>query len=171
MASTIVRSAKKRTRAGSATSKPIASSNPFSRFGELEQLEQTSVDPEDLVIGVLAELLLQGTTKLRINSPAFHDAFSSALKELAKDPDEVGKAARRFYRDSVTGNYPALDHALTAAQRHGMIRTYNPTFNRIEICLTEKKAESLLATFPKYSQTYRRAAKALRRKIMSNPAW
>jgi len=99
---------------------------------------------EDLLVGALAVLALQGITTLRTTDRSFHEHFGKALEVFKNSGGRLGELARRYYRDVVSQTYEALDDALITAEQFGFVKFPNPTYSRLQIAMTPRVARRLL---------------------------
>jgi hypothetical protein len=108
---------------------------------------------DDLLIGILSVLAKDGKTTIRINDRSFHAAFGEALAIFRAAGGELGDLAKTFYRDVVSKTYEKLEDALISAEHYGMVKIYNPAFERLEISITPRVAEQVLADWPSGERT------------------
>lgn len=123
---------------------------------------------EDLLIGILSVLAKDGQTTIRINDRSFHAAFGEALAIFRDSGGELGELAKTFYRDVVSKTYEKLEDALISAEHYGMVKIYNPAFERLEISMTPRVAEQFLGEWPSSERTViEKAATEFRRRARS----
>jgi hypothetical protein len=120
---------------------------------------------EDLLVGALAVLALQGVTTLRVDDRSFHDHFAKALDEFRNEGGEIGQLAALYHRDPVTNTFDELDHAIIRAEQDRLIGLPNPTYSRLQIKMTRRAAERILAEWSANRDVFDRAAEELRRSI------
>jgi hypothetical protein len=122
--------------------------------------------PEDLLLGALAVLALNGHTTLRVTDRSFHDHFGKALDIFRSAGGEVAQLADEYHCDVVSETYDELDHALIAAEQHRFVGFPNPTYSRLQIKMTRRAAERLLDMWtPDERRVFREAAETLRTSI------
>jgi hypothetical protein len=117
--------------------------------------------PEDLLIGALAALSLQGIDSLRTTDKSFHEYFSKALEVFRAAGGEMKALADRFYYNLASGTYDQLDHALIAAEQYGLVRFPNPSYSRVQITMSPRIARRLLEDWSEERAVFDEAAKAL----------
>ena len=121
---------------------------------------------EDLLLGALAALTLEGHTTLRVSDRSFHDHFGKALEVFRDAGGEIQVLASEYHRDIVSETYDELDHALIAAEQHRFVSFPNPTYSRLHIKMTRRAAERLLADWNESERSaFERAAESLRASI------
>lgn len=124
----------------------------------------TQIPPrtEDLLIGVLAVIALQGRDTLKTSDKVFHSAFARALDVFSqKGNAELVELADSYYQDVVTNKYEELDDALIAAERFSLLRFPNPTYSRLQVTMTPRVAEEFLNKYPDQRATFEEAAHVL----------
>jgi hypothetical protein len=122
--------------------------------------------PEDLLLGSLASLAASGYTTLRTTDRSFHEHFTRALDVFKDAGGLLGKLAGRYYIDIVSNTYDELDHALIAAEQYRFVGFPNPSYNRLQIKMTPKAAQTVLHEWPAAEQeVFKRAAQALKQSI------
>jgi len=121
---------------------------------------------EDLLLGALAVLTLQGHTALRVSDRSFHEHFGRALDVFRQEGGEIADLANEYHRDIVSETYDELDHALIAAEQHRFVGFPNPTYSRLQIKMTRRAAERILAAWSEHERSaFVRAAASLRTSI------
>jgi hypothetical protein len=121
---------------------------------------------EDLLLGALAVLAIQGHTTLRVTDRSFHDHFGKALEIFRQAGGEIAQLAEEYHRDIVSETYDELDHALIAAEQHRFVGFPNPTYSKLQIKMTRKAAERLLHVWlPAERKVFEAAAQSLRTSI------
>lgn len=104
--------------------------------------------PEDLLLGALAALALRDTDILRTPDITFHKRFGRALTVFRDGGEECSILADKYHQDVVSRTYDLLDHALIAAEQRGWVKFPNPSYSRLEISMTRRDAERILARWP-----------------------
>ena len=121
---------------------------------------------EDLLLGALAVLALQGHTTLRVSDRSFHNHFGKALEVFREMGGEVADLATEYHRDIVSDTYDELDHALIAAEQHRFVGFPNPTYSRLQIKMTRRAAQRILSAWSDAERDgFKRAAESLRSSI------
>ena len=100
--------------------------------------------PEDLLIGALAVLALDGKETLRTTDKTFHQHFGAALDVFRQAGGELEELAGNYYRDVVSNTFDELDHAIITAEQFGLVKFPNPTYSRLQITIPPRVAERLL---------------------------
>lgn len=128
----------------------------------------TSMQPErteDLLVGILAVMALRKRDTLRTSDKVLHQAFGAALKVFKNTGGDFCDVAESYYPDVVTETYDELNNALIAAESFNLLRFPNPTYSRLQITMTPRVAEQLLAPYGEDRQVFEKAADALLEKI------
>lgn len=121
---------------------------------------------EDLLVGALAVLALNGITTLRTSDRSFHEHFSKALAVFREAGGPLGELASSYYRDVVSRTYEALDDALINAEQFGFVKFPNPTYSRLQIAMTPRVARKLLEQMgAEHKATFEAAALKLRQSL------
>jgi len=135
----------------------------------MNQVTVPSKTAEDLLIGILAVLARDGKTSIRINDRSFHAAFGDALAIFRDAGGELGDLAKTFYRDVVSKTYEKLEDALISAEHYGIVKIYNPAFERLEISITPRVAEQFLGDWPSVERSViEKAAAQFRKRARSH---
>lgn len=116
---------------------------------------------EDLLIGALAVLTLKGVDTLRTTDKTFHDHFGKALDAFRTAGGDLAGLANSYHKDVVSNTYDELDHALIAAEQLGLVRFPNPSYSRLQITITPRVAEKILAGWKRYRGAFDEAAEEL----------
>ncbi len=117
--------------------------------------------PEDLLLGSLAALSLQGVDTLRTTDKSFHERFGKALAVFREAGGPLATLAEAFHKDVVSSTYDELDHALIAAEQLGLLRFPNPSYSRLQITVPPRVAEKFLSGWAPYRAAFERAAAEL----------
>lgn len=121
---------------------------------------------EDLLLGALAVLALDGHTTLRVSDRSFHEHFGKALEVFRAEGGEVAELANEYHQDIVSETYDELDHALIAAEQHRFVGFPNPTYSRLQIKMTRRAASRILSVWSAEEiEGFKRAAATLRTSI------
>ena len=109
----------------------------------------TSMTADDFIKGLLAVLVLKGTTKISIRNDEFDRAVAPIFKKLQSlAPNKQIDLRFRirlhpFYGDSITAR-----NAIVSAAQHGLISLDNPEFLDITLKFDSAKAEKILEKIP-----------------------
>lgn len=124
---------------------------------------QESKRPEDLLIGALAALALEGRDTLRTSDKDFHQAFGAALEVFRNAGGELAELAGHYYRDVVSNTFDELDHALITAEQFGLVKFPNPSYSRLQVAIPPRVAERLLSDWGELRPIIQKAAQELYR--------
>ncbi len=124
---------------------------------------QRAMRTEDLLVGTLAALALKGVDTIKTADKSFHASFGSALETFRKAGGELADLANCYYRDVVSRTYDELDHALISAEQFGLVRFPNPSYSRLQITISRRVANQLLADLAKYRPVFEEAANKLQK--------
>jgi hypothetical protein len=117
--------------------------------------------PRDLFIGVLAALAKQGVYSLKIHDRVLHRAWGAALQVFRSKGGVLARLADKYYQDHGTGAFDELEHSIIAAEGSGYLRFPNPTYRKLQLTVSPRTAEDILARRRGFRATYDRAAKEL----------
>ena len=127
----------------------------------LDLKKQGSKRAEDLLIGTLAVLALQGVDTLQTTDKSFHTHFGAALQVFREAGGELADLADDYYRNVVSNTYDELDHALIAAEQFGLVKFPNPSYSRLQVTIPRRVAEELANEWGENRAVFERAAKKL----------
>lgn len=116
---------------------------------------------EDLLIGILAVLAINGRDTLKTTDKVFHSAFGEALNEFRKAGGTLKELADSYYQDVVSKTYDELNHALITAESYSLLRFPNPSYSRLQITMNRRVAERLLEKHESERSVFERAAQVL----------
>lgn len=101
--------------------------------------------------GLLAALRLQHVFFIDTTDDRYHRWFgkvAEALDEARSNGRPGSEAMPRTLKPSpFTGRYAAFDEALILLQRARLLRGHNPFFRKVELIMSEERAEALLGSY------------------------
>lgn len=107
------------------------------------------VTSDQFITGVLSEMILHGTTEIKLIDTIVDQTFERAYSELVDRIDELGvEPDFSLMTNPYHGDSETLRETLYSIRERGVVAINNPSFKTIEIKMTAKDADEFLDRSP-----------------------